>query len=122
MQTIHTHYKRPQTQHRAFSQVSIVIPDQTMSLKTMVTKYVKGLPIAAPNLNGTYTDDEDAIDFKKLDLADQERLILRASEELTNHKATIAQQQAEQAAKQAADSENKDKEIADLKAKLALTP
>jgi len=122
MLTIHTHYNRPATRLRVFTEPSLTVPDQTMTLKTMVTKYVKGLPIAAPQLNGTYTDDEDATDFTKLDLADQEQIILRASEELTEHKATLTRKQQKEAADKLKEAENKDKEIAELKAKLALTP
>jgi len=120
--TIHTQFKRPFTRYRAFTMPSLTVPDQTMSLKVMVTKYVKGLPIAAPDLKGTYTDDETATDFDKLDLAEQEELILSVSEELTKTKATIAQQRKEEAAKRTAEAEKDKKELEELRTKLALQP
>jgi len=67
---IHTQFDRPVTRLRVFTDPSLTVPDQTMSLKTMVQKYVKGLPIAAPNLKGQYTDNEVAQDFENLDLAE----------------------------------------------------
>lgn len=120
--TIHTQFKRPVTRYRAFTLPSLTVPDQTLSLKTMVTKYVKGLPIAAPDLKGQYTDDEVATDFEKLDLAEQEEIILNVSNELTKTKGKIAKEREETAAKRTAEAEKDKKELEELRAKLALTP
>lgn len=122
MLRIHTQFNRPATRYRTCKLPSLTIPDQTLSLKIMVQKYVKGLPISAPNLSGTYTEDVTAQDFTKLDLAEQEEAILNASNELSAIKGTIAQQEKQKAADALKQAENKDKEIADLKAKLALQP
>lgn len=119
---IHTQFKRPVTRYRAFTMPSQTVPDQTLSLKIMVQKYVKGLPISAPNLSGHYTEDVTAQDFNKLDLAEQEEAIFNASNELSEIKGTMAQQEKEKAANALKEAENKDKEIEELKAKLALQP
>jgi hypothetical protein len=90
-----------------------------MSLKTMVTKYVKGLPISAPNLDGIYTGEEDATDFNRLDLAEQEEIILNASDELSETKGRITRQREEEAANQKKMAENQQNELENLKKQLA---
>jgi len=116
---IYTHYKRPKTRFKVFKKPSLAVPDQTMSLKVMVTKYVKGLPISAPNLDGIYTDEDDAIDFNKLDLAEQEQLILNASEELSETKGRITRQREEDEANAKKIAENQENELQNLKKQLA---
>lgn len=115
MSQIYTKQKRPPTRYRVFSTPSLAVPDQTMSLKTMVSKYVRGLPIAAPNLNGDYTLDEIAQDFTKLDYATQEEIILKRSEELSEIKERVTTEQQKQAAQALENTQKKDKEIEDLK-------
>lgn len=119
---VYTHYDRPATRYQVFTQPSLTIPDQTMSLKTMVTKYVKGLPISAPHNVGTYTGDEIATDFNKLDLAEQEESVLNASNELTEIKHTITKQQKEKAANDKEKAQKQEQELKELREKLALTP
>ncbi len=115
MLTIYTHYSRPRTRYRECTGKKLVIPDQTISLKTMVSKYVRGLPISAPNFNGTYTDDESATDFKKLDLAEQEEIILERSAELSEIKQKKAQEDAQNAANQRKEAEKREAELKELR-------
>lgn len=115
MLRIHTRFNRPQTVYKRVKTVSLTIPDQTLSLKVMVTKYVKGLPIAAPTLNGIYTEDEHAIDFEKLDLAEQEEAILRASDELSNVKGKIRKDEEEKAAEAKKQAEKQEAELKELR-------
>lgn len=111
---INTKFRRPATRYRVVKTKSCTIPDQTLSLKTMVTKYVKGLPIAAPNLNGIYTEEVTANDFEKMDLADQEEAILRASEELSEVKGKIRQEEAEKRSKEAEKASQLQKRLDEL--------
>jgi len=115
---IYTKANRPVSRKRRFKHPSLTQPDQTMSLKTMVTKYVRGLPISAPNLNGIYTDDDTAIDFNRLDLAEQEEAIFNASDELSNLKGKITKAEQEKAAEAAKVAENQAKELEDLRKKV----
>lgn len=115
---IHTKYKRPTTRLWTSNQPSKTVPDQTISLKTMVTKYVKGLPISAPNYNGIYTDDDVATDFQKLDLAEQEEAIFRASNELSQKKATINQEKQKLSAEAKEKAEKAEQKIKDLENQL----
>jgi len=87
----------------------------------MVQKYVRGLPISAPQLNGISTDDELAIDFKSLDLAEQEEHILRAQDELKSYDDRKTQELAKKAAeaKKRAESDLKElEELRELKKKI----
>ncbi len=81
----------------------------------MVLKYVRGLPISAPNFNGIYTDDESASDFKKLDLAEQEEIILERSAELSEIKQKKAQEDAQNAANQRKEAEKREAELKELR-------
>lgn len=119
MLQFHTKYKRPATRLRVVDKKSVTVPDQTLSLKTMVTKYARGLPISAPRLNGMFTDDELAVDFDKLDLAEQEERIYSVSDELSTLKSNIAKQEQEKAAEAAKKAEETQKELEELRKKVA---
>lgn len=99
------------------SQVSMTVPDHTMSLKTIVTKYAKGLPISAPIYNGIYTDEDLAIDHTKLDFADQERIEADARREYNELRQTLTEQQKEALKAKEAETEALKRELAELKAK-----
>lgn len=109
----------PLARPKTFNKPTLAVPDQTLSLKTMVQKYVRGLPISAPQLNGIYTDDDMATDFSRLDLAEQEEAILNASDELKNLKGVIAQEQQKKAAEAKEKAEKLQSEVEDLRRQLA---
>lgn len=115
MLTIHTQLSPPDWKPRSLSKRSLVIPDQTISLKTMVQKYVRGLPIAAPTFEGIGTEDELAIDFKKLDLAEQEEVISRAKDELKSFDDAKTQLLAKEAAERKEKAEKDQKELEELR-------
>jgi hypothetical protein len=118
MTIIYTNRNRPTTRYRRFTQPSLTVPDQTMSLKILVKKYVNGLPIAAPVLQGMYTEDTIARDFSKLDLADQEQAVFNASDELLELKRTMEALEAEEAAKALEKAEKDQQKIKDLESKI----
>lgn len=55
---------------------SMTIPDQAMSLKTILERYAKGLPITT-NVNQPIEQEPggEGIDLRKLDLAEREQLL-----------------------------------------------
>lgn len=112
---IHTKFNRPATKWRRFTTPSMTVPDQTMSLKTMVQKYVRGLPIAAPDLHGEYTEDIIAQDFTKLDYATQQEILLERADELSDIKTRVNTERAEKAKQAQENQAKKDKEIEELK-------
>lgn len=62
---------------------SVTVPDQSMSLRQILQRYSRGLPITG-NAGEPIFEGEDGIgfDIKTLDLAEREEYILKAEEEL----------------------------------------
>lgn len=118
MRKIYTHQHPRNWVPRVLSKKSLVVPDQTLDLKTMVTKYVRGLPIEAPLHQGISTEDEIARDFSKLDLAEQEEIILRAKDELSDLDQRKTQLEAEKAAKAKEKAEKDQQELEELRKKV----
>lgn len=120
---IQTIYRRNPTLGERFFNPSKTIPDQTMSLKTILTKYSKGMPINAPDNGQTYTGEKLAVNFAKLDLTEQEEIVLEAAAELSELKGKKAREDAErlaEATKKANEAENLRKELDELKAKQSI--
>lgn len=63
-------------------QPSMTIPDQTMSLREILTRYAKGLPIDGEKVPIWEGEEGFDIDPDKLDLAEREELAEKAREEL----------------------------------------
>ena len=56
-----------------FTQPSMTIPDQTMSIPELIRRYAQGLPLGAPKVP-IYEGEDDpmqGVNFKKLDLSEQ---------------------------------------------------
>lgn len=47
---------------------SLTVPDQTMSLKDIISRFVRGLPL--PSFGAEYNEDGDVPDFNKMDLSE----------------------------------------------------
>lgn len=60
---------------------SLTVPDQTMSLREILSRHARGLPIAGNNAPAFYSDEEQ-LDIKHFDLADQEDIIIMRADEL----------------------------------------
>lgn len=61
-------------EYKVFTQPSQTVPDQTMSIKTILDRYAKGLPIGG-GLEPIYEEDESyGINPKTLDLVDLQEL------------------------------------------------
>lgn len=61
--------------------VSKTLPDQTMSIKELLDRQARGLPLAGQRVP-IYEPDSDLPDPRKLDLAEREELALSYAEEL----------------------------------------
>lgn len=55
---------------------SMTVPDQTMSMRELLTRFANGLPIDGDNSEAFYDDDENSlgINLRTLDLVDQQNL------------------------------------------------
>lgn len=63
---------------RHISDVSQTVPDQTLSLRTLMERYSNGQPINGVDLKPLYEDEEqpsEGINIKTLDLADMEEML-----------------------------------------------
>lgn len=70
---------------------SETVPDQTMSIRTILDRYSRGLPTSGM-LNGTYQEDDeynDMPDPKTLDLSERQELAFQAKQELEEIKQKI---------------------------------
>lgn len=82
---------------------SRTIPDQTMSLRTILDRHSRGLPITGNKLKAEYFGEEVyGVDLKHMDLADREDYILAKKQELEVLKQKIADDQLRLAAKKKA--------------------
>lgn len=88
-QTVFHKVERPQ---RKLSSVSAVQPDQTMSLRTILDRYARGIPVDSPVGSGYYNDDPDnpssvlppGVNYADLDLTDKQAIREQIVEELAD--------------------------------------
>jgi hypothetical protein len=88
---------------------SLFEPDQTMSIRTIMERYARGLPLAeGMNKNPVYLgEDEELPDLRKLDLVDIQEMQEQAVDEVKTIKEKLSSQakeakEREKAAKEAA--------------------
>lgn len=75
--------------------ISQTIPDQSMSLRDIITRFSKGLPITGNPQPGTYNEEPSSgIDFRTLDLHEQMEVVRGYKEELTAIKTRQAESDA----------------------------
>lgn len=79
---------------KIFTQPSMTVPDETMSIRELLSRHVNGLPVE----NGKvplYDEDEssDGINPKTLDLTDWDELKRNAAATIKKHKANLAKAQ-----------------------------
>lgn len=76
------------------SRPSMTIPDQSMSLKTILDRFSKGLPINVA-INQPIEGDpgNQGIDLRKLDLAEKEQLLEQTKQFIKHHQEKAEQKQ-----------------------------
>lgn len=78
---------------------SITVPNQTMSLRELLDKHSRGMPVSAPSRQAFYDEDGDGVDFDSLDIIDQKAYIQAKREEYNGIKDRFEAEQAELKAK-----------------------
>lgn len=63
-------------------QPSMTIPDQSMSVKTILDRFARGLPLGGSRVPVYDGEDDDMPDMARLDLAERQEIIENAKEEL----------------------------------------
>jgi DNA-binding transcriptional MerR regulator len=61
---------------------SLTIPDQSMSVRELITRYSSGLPLGGVKEQIYEGEDGDGIDPRRLDLAERQELEIAARQEL----------------------------------------
>lgn len=74
---------------RELNDISLTIPDETMSIKEILIRYAKGLPIGGINQNPIYDENSNGINLKTLDLVDLQELQRDNQEMIRNYKKTL---------------------------------
>lgn len=66
------------------STVSLTVPDQTMSIRTLIQRYAQGLPVMGAAGQPQYDPEPllDGVNFKTLDLSEQQEIQKNVLEEL----------------------------------------
>lgn len=104
---INNHYNYlPLKQAEKFKGESKTIPDQAMTLKELMTRYVNGYPLHLKGQQPVFHGDEDLIpDYEHMDLAEKEALMDQYREELkiTNQRIAWNKKKKEQIDKKAAE-------------------
>lgn len=67
---------------KVFRLPSLTVPDQTMSIKTILERYTRGLPVTGVMSEPIWDGDEPQIDMRTLDLAEREDLVRIRKDEL----------------------------------------
>jgi len=67
--------------YQVFTQPSLTVPDQSMSIKTILERHARGLPVGG-RLD-EYYDEEDTLPYPlTLDLAERQELVEKYSQEI----------------------------------------
>lgn len=65
---------------------SMTIPDQSMSVREILDRFSKGLPLSGARTPLYYGEDDDFPDFERMDLSERETYIKGVKEELESLK------------------------------------
>jgi hypothetical protein len=71
-----------------FTQPSQTVPDQTMSMRTILERYARGLPVGG-RLDEYYDEDDTMPDYRTLDLVDIQNLKDEVKETFEKHKKKV---------------------------------
>jgi len=72
---------------------SLFEPDQTMSIREIMERFARGLPIAeGMSKNPVYLDEEELPDLRKMDLADQEEYLRENAEKISELRQKLQEQ------------------------------
>lgn len=71
--------------YKVFTQPSLTIPDQSMSIKTILERYARGLPVGG-RLDEYYDEDDVLPDPRTLDLAERQELAEQYIQEINEIK------------------------------------
>jgi hypothetical protein len=71
--------------YREITDPSLTVPDQTMSVRTILERYARGLPVSG-RTDMYYDEDDDLPDPRTLDLAERQELAQQYKQEINEVK------------------------------------
>jgi hypothetical protein len=71
--------------YKIFTQPSCTVPDQTMSIRTILERYARGLPVGG-RLDDYYDEEDTLPDPRTLDLAERQELAEQYKQEINEIK------------------------------------
>ena len=75
---------------QTFTEPSLTIPDQTMSIRTIMERYARGLPFEDRKTPLFDTEDlSTGVDLRKLDLVDIQEMSIEHKKTIKKHKDTV---------------------------------
>lgn len=99
--------KNPLNAHRFIvigevnSQPSMTVPDQSLSIKEILDRHARGLPISGNIQIPVYDEEDDMPDIRTLDLAERQEMAQKYANELIELRKTQAEEYAKKQAKRA---------------------
>lgn len=97
-----THYSGHQVKGEVFRRPSKTIPDQTMTVREIMERYAKGLPIDGAKVPVYDGEDVDMPDLRTLDISEREELRQQLDDDVSttkNRLQEIAKERAEKTRK-----------------------
>lgn len=73
---------------KVFTQPSMTVPDQSMSIKTILERYARGLPVGG-RLDEYYDEDDIMPDYRTLDLSEIQELREEVKITFEKHKKNV---------------------------------
>lgn len=90
---IQTYFCRPVRKHKMFTQPSLTQPDQTLSIREILTRFTRGIPMEGkvPMFSDEYTVDPRKLDLTEIQ-AELDEIKQRANETMSERKRKLDEQ------------------------------
>jgi len=96
------------------NQPSQTVPDQSMSVRELITRYASGLPLGGSKEPIYEGEDGDGIDPRRLDLAERQELEIQARQELAEIEERLKSKKVEKSKSQLTEQQIQDIESQDV--------
>lgn len=106
---IKTYFNSVPYSGKVFTQPSLTVPDQTLSIREILDRYARGLPleVRTPIWDDNADENDVMPDPRTLDLAERQQMAIDASNELEHLKLKMKEKYGKEKQKQLLKSENK---------------
>lgn len=99
----HYNFREVKSKGEKFTLPSKTVPDETLTVRQMLERHTRGLPVHASQKQAVYHGDVDLPDMERLELEDKQEILENAQQNITDIKDRLNKKAAKQkAAKEAA--------------------